>query len=82
MSTTQILILSIFSILLLIAVFRPNLKLIKEGYSTDGSLVLGFLSVLFFITIAVTSVIENNKLRSTNPCPTLEKVENVYKIVP
>jgi hypothetical protein len=82
MTTAQIVILIISSIVFIAAICIPHAKLIKHQENAGPSFMLGFLCFLFYTTLVISLVIDNNRLKSETPCPKLEKIENAYKIVP
>ena len=78
MTTAQIIIIAILLGLSVISSAAGILQ--KNTNSKDAYIILStfFTCVITIILIAV--MIKMNELLSNNPCPELEKLENVYKI--
>ena len=81
MTTAQIVIYIVLFILdFSLSIDYINNRKDKNGY-TQKYVFFGRMFVLSLLwMIVVTLTFNLNKLQSTNPCPQLEKVENLYKI--
>ena len=89
MTTGQIILLTIIAV----AIFLPQIKLLflTSKIDTDklnnadvltvmfGN-VISWLFIILLFCLCITQQIKVNELLSNNPCPELEKLENVYKI--
>lgn len=89
MKTAQIILLLIIAV----AIFLPQIKLLFLTSKIDPSKlnnsdaitimygnVISWLFTMMLFGLCVTQQIKVNELLSDNPCPELEKLENVYKI--
>jgi glucan phosphoethanolaminetransferase (alkaline phosphatase superfamily) len=84
MIVAQIIVLSVLFILDVYLIIH-HLKSLADLYTINGEKNLDifsfhFLRVIFVWGLLILSIVYLNRASRENPCPELEKVENVYKI--
>lgn len=82
MTTVQIVIFCLLgSFDIYLAISHMRLMQITDGYVRSNNLfIFHLVRFLFTWGIVIVTTFEMNRLSSPNPCPQLEKVENVYKL--